>query len=163
MVRMVLAAAVVFAVAAPCVSAATVQDVSRTVAGYDADVQCLSDSEWRTLLDTTGRGSWTSGMAGITWPDLHRARFPQSVCDAISQGTGNPSLVLALQIVAHEASHLRGVTSERVAECWGMLWVADLAQRFYGVEFFTLQSDTMIATAVYNRSVLPAEYQGSCG
>jgi hypothetical protein len=58
---------------------------------------------------------------------------------------------------------LRGVRSEALASCWGLLWAADLARRYYGIEFFTRESEMVMAGAWSFFKGEPAEYREMCG
>lgn len=137
-------------------TAATAPEVARVIS--PGSYSCPTESEWERTLAGYGLTSSTNGLA---WVDENRAAFAPWVCDAIER-KGN-RLGAALNVVAHEAAHLRGVRSEAEAACWGLLWAADLAQRFYGIEFYSLDSQTVIARSVaYHRSY-PMEYRVVCG
>lgn len=137
--------------------AVTAPQVARQVAGFDADVACLNDTDWQTMLATHGLPAASNGL---TWIAERRVRLAPWVCHAIENRT--VLLGSALNVVAHESAHLRGVTDEAVAACWGLVWVADLARRFYAVEFFTPGSDEMQARSLRLHRSLPAEYRVVC-
>jgi hypothetical protein len=82
-------------------------------------------------------------------------------CQALSVPSG-PLFGGGLGILAHESAHARGIDSEAVAGCWGLLLPQDLARRFYGVPFYTVASENI---AVASRRIFestPERYHEVC-
>ena len=160
MLRWVTLLALATAILPQAAGAATVQEMTALVSGRAGDVACSPQSEWEALTAQYGLAASTSGL---TFPKAVRVRYAPWVCQALEQGAASPRLGGALSIVAHEASHLRGVVDESVAACWGLVWAADLAQRYYGIGFFTPASIAVQASALATHRTLPARYRTICG
>lgn len=160
MVRWVTLLALAAALAAPAASAATATEVASYVSHRSPiDVQCSPAAEWEGLTSSAGLPASTSGL---TWPNAGKVRFAPWVCQALDAGTKDPRLGAALNIVAHESSHLLGVTDESVAACWGLLWSYELAWKFYNVPFFSPASFQVGQSAAAVHKLLPPNYHQVC-
>lgn len=103
-----------------------------------------------------------AATSGLTWVTAGKARYAPWVCKAIADGPSNPQLGGALNIVVHEAVHLFGERDESVAACWGLVWAADLARRFYNVPFFSVASIKVMESARAVHASLSADYHRVC-
>ena len=63
-----------------------------------------------------------------------------------------PDTLFALNTFSHETMHLRGVTSESVAECWGMQLMAQVAIHFGATPEFAREIASDFLTTWYNPS-----------
>lgn len=129
-------------------------EMAATVAGRPVDIACEdSNAAWAS-------GPAPAANAYYSW-DSDYIRLAPSMCD-LAQMSGSSLVGPLLFVVAHEAAHARGVRSEAWADCYGLLWTADLARRFYSVEFYTARSDELMRQAVAYHRGAPADYQGLC-
>lgn len=146
---------------APSVSVPRMNEAAAIVAGRSVDAQCVLDSEaWATELRSLNAPP--NVLAYVSSNNLNVIRLGPSVCRAWQEGPTGRGFGAALNIVAHEAAHTRGVFSEPEAACWGLLWAADLARRMYGIEFFTPQSEAIIASSRRAHDGLVPQYREVC-
>lgn len=138
---------------------ASASDISVLVSGRAGDVTCPAQADWLALLAANGQPATASGL---TWVTAGRVRLAPWVCRALADGASSPALGAALNIVAHESAHLRGIRDEATAACWGLAWAADLARQFYGIEFFTPASRRVMESAVAVHRLLPPLYHTVC-
>ena len=130
-------------VLAPSAQAVTAPELVRHVAGRNGDIACAEIQ-----------------ANGLTWISEARVRLAPWVCEAVA-GQNN-RLGEALNTIAHEAAHLRGIRDEAVASCWGLLWTADLARSFFAVEFFTSRSESLMRQSRFLHEQLPADFKSVC-
>lgn len=91
-----------------------------------------------------------------------RVRLAPWVCGNLSPTS--PRFGSALYVMGVEAARLAGyrVGAEAMAGCWGLLWAADLARRYWNIQFFTQRSYDLIAQALeFHRATYP-RYQTIC-
>ena len=146
---------------APSVDYPKLDEIASTVAGRTIDAQCVDSYEpWQSELQSIGAPLTVFGYYRPSVPGV--IRLGPQVCLGFRQGPGGSGFGAALNVIAHEASHARGVRSEATAACWGLLWPAELARRFYGVEFFTPQSSLVIAGSRQMHDGLLPLYREEC-
>lgn len=137
-----------------------VTDMTALVAGRNVDVACETDTQaWDLLIASHGTGRTGRDTHGFYLDNTVRLSPP--LC-AHLEGLDMGALGWALMILAHEASHARGVLGEAWANCWGLVWAQDLARRFYRIEFFTSESDRVGASALALYRASPPEYRSAC-
>lgn len=122
--------------------------VASYVAGHPVTVKCGADEY--------------PGVLGYVWEsDRSTVYLSTYACQALSDPT---SLLFGggLNILAHEASHARGIDSEAVAGCWGLLLPQDLARRFYAIPFYTPASANIAAAAKRIFDQAPEQYHALC-
>jgi hypothetical protein len=107
--------------------------VASTLSGRRAEVRCWSRedwqkraSEWARWPDVSPLGPWR----GYTSKDHERINLPPAVCDSLTRlvyehvaarkDSWPDALAWSVALLAHEAQHVRGISNEAMAECYGM-------------------------------------------
>jgi hypothetical protein len=102
--------------------------VASTIAGRDVAVRCDDLSGFRESVEPGG----VVQFSGDTPANYTRIRW--DVCTllarvAADRGAGGPAEAQAVEVLAHESFHLRGVKDEAAAECYALQLVAKTARR----------------------------------
>jgi hypothetical protein len=149
-------------VRAPVTDLPKLDEIASTVAHKTVDAQCEFDREkWSAELRSMGADD-RNILGYVDRGQTNVIRLGPSVCKTFQEGPKGRGFGAALNVIAHEASHAGGVHSEPTAACWGLLWPADLARRFFGVEFFTPESQAIIASARRAHDTLLSSYKSEC-
>lgn len=116
-------------------------------------------------------------MAIVCDPDLggHAAEYPGalgwtayggstiyvilSICANATARPRSATFADAIGAVIHEAAHARGIRSESCAEMTADIGVYDVLRRFFGVPFFSSDSEVIGALVLAETRQLPAAYQ----
>jgi hypothetical protein len=136
--------------------------IAERVAGKPVNLRCVtSPMQWNSLVKRyfpNFRGTHVHAFAIVGGTEIRTAGW---VCKALN-GPVSENLGPALNVIAHEAAHVRGIRSEAEASCWGLMWVAHLAWEFYGIEFDSLASKTLLAASREYHLNTPKQYQAVC-
>lgn len=106
----------------------------------NADVSCApTAAQWKA--ESHAARPDLPEVWGLSWASERRIRMAPWICANLKPGTFPGFLGEALNIVAHEATHLkRGDADEHEPRAAGCAWPSRLAQRFYGITFHTRAS-----------------------
>jgi transposase-like protein len=118
--------------------------VASSLAGRRAEVRCWSREDWKRLaLQRTGwihrsrsrLGPWSAYAS----KDHLRAHLAPAICASlvrlayeripVESDRWPAALAFSVATLAHEAQHLRGVSNEALAECYGMQSIAVAARK----------------------------------
>lgn len=157
-VALTLGAAIIAAegaLAAPKLNQAKLDGAASLVAGHPVRVDCV-----------TSAAAWLRGPApqalGYQWAhepgEIHLGPY---VCEAL-RDPRSPLFGGGLHVLAHEAAHARGIESESLASCYGLVWPRHLAWRFWGVPMFSQRSYGIDWASTSIHETTPPEYRGGC-
>ena len=118
---------------------------------------------WVTLLAVLAALALpASASARDVYPFGGRCTYQRWVCKALEQGAASPHLGGALNVMARDAAYKFGVRDDGLAGCWGLLWPAELAWKFYNVLYFSPASRTVLAASRAEHDRLPASFHTAC-
>jgi len=113
---------------------------AEAIAEHDVEVRCWSAADYRGLV--AEMKAFTNGRIGVDtlgWVGFgdYRVNLAPDVCEGLAllayegaRPEAGDDLVLvsmAVETLAHEAQHVRGVANEAAAECYGMQRLRDVA------------------------------------
>jgi len=130
--------------------------VAAAVVGHPVGVSCPDTFERLTSVSSEA-GYVRFGANGV--PEPHTYLAP-ATCDGLREFTKSHRLTFqtawAVQTLAHEAFHLRGVIDEAETECDGLRWTPFVAEQLGATP---AQARGVLHIALSAVDDLPAEYQ----
>lgn len=139
------------------------------LAGHPSTVWCSSTAyEWDTLVRAEGfPGGGSSVDAFVRASNLSEVLSGPSVCRttyyALRVGQAKvrlPPLGRAINVLTHEAQHLRGIRAEDTAEACAKLRFATMANVLLGVKYYSVRMRAIVNSALYYSSLKAPKYQG---
>jgi hypothetical protein len=142
--------------------------VATSLAGFDGEVRCWSQADWREIVtEYRAASSQPTDIGGFISSDLSRINLPWAVCDDLAalaysdyEASGRGAkydAAASIGLFAHEAMHLSRFWDEREAECYGLQHVAEAARQLGASERYAAELADVVWQEIYPQ--MPAAYR----
>jgi hypothetical protein len=134
-------------------------EIASSIVGHPVTVHCPNTFERLTNVSSEA-GYVRFTAAGPPEPQTYLA---PATCDGLARFAKSHKVTFdnawAVQTLAHESFHMRGVVDEAITECYGLQWTAYVASRL-GADTLHAEATARVAWAVgYDQ--LPDQYQSN--
>lgn len=166
-VVLVTLALVASATAAPSgfKEAPKLEPAAKFVAGKPVKVWCATtQAVWRAAVGTATGEVDAAGYAHVATGEMY---LPPIGCASLHawlnrRRVEDYTFAVALLVIAHEATHLRGATDEGATDCAALSKLPTVIRKFFPVKGHATTVATLMAYAHDAHERESSEYQGNC-